>query len=65
MSKTRRIGGRVPKKVKDACKAFIIERGLPFAQYGILLNLALKSYKHLSLDERETWTLEEVVKQGL
>lgn len=57
--------GRIPKIVKDACKEFIKERELPVLQYGILLPLALKSYKALSLAERETWTLEQVTLQGL
>ena len=56
---------RIPVKVKEACKAFVIEHKLPFGQYGILLNLALKSYKNLTLQQRDTWSLEEVVKQGL
>lgn len=55
----------IPHIVKDQCKAFVIEHKLPVAQYGILLNLALKSYKNLPVNERKDWTLEEVVKQKL
>lgn len=60
-----RSGGRVPVKVKDAVKAFVLEKKLPFGQYNVLLRLALKSYKALSFAERERWSLEEVVRQGL
>lgn len=60
-----RIGGRVPVQVKETVKAFVIERKLPFGQYNILLRLALKSYKALPIGEREHWTLEDIVTQGL
>lgn len=65
MSKNVRSGGRIPLKVKDACKAFMVERKLPIGQYGILLNLAIKSYKNLSLEDRDNWSLQEVIAQGL
>lgn len=58
-------GRRVPTAVKEAVKAFVIERKLPFGQYNILLKLAIKSYKALPLADRAQWSLEEVVKQGL
>lgn len=60
-----RTGGRVPTQVKEAVKAFVIEKKLPFGQYNILLRLAIKSYKALPFEQRENWTLEEVVRQGL
>lgn len=65
MSKNVRSGGRIPKIVKDACKAFMVERRLPIGQYPILLQLGMESYRSLSLNDRENWTLEEVITQGL
>ncbi len=56
---------RIPSVVRIACKNFVLEKKLPFGQYRILLDLATKSYKALSLEEREKWTLEQVITQGL
>lgn len=58
-------GGRVPLIVEKACKDFIVQNKLEFGKYRILLPLAIKSYKALPLSERSTWTLEDVVWQGL
>ncbi len=60
-----RTGGRIPVKVIEAVKAFSLAKKIPFGQYPILLNLALKSYKALPFEKRETWSLEEIIKQGL
>lgn len=62
MSKTK---PRIPKVVLDAVHAYAKKMSIPPGQYGILLNLAIRSYKNMSLDEREKWTLEQVMIQGL
>ena len=57
--------GRIPKVVKDACKEYSIAKKLPLGQFSILLDLATQSYKNMPISERDEWTLEEVLKQGL
>lgn len=57
--------GRIPVVVREACKKFSSEKKLPLMQFKILLDLALKSYKNTPIAERDKWTLEAVITQGL
>lgn len=61
----KHIKGRVPSVIKEHCKQFIVDNDLPFGKYGILLNLAIKSYKAMPIGLRDSWTLQEIVEQGL
>lgn len=61
----KRKNGRVPEIVRESCLKFILDNKIPFGMHRILLPLALKSYKNLPISQRDTWTLEEVVKQML
>ena len=56
---------RVPLKVRIACREWAQKMEIPPAQYPTLLEMAVKSYKNLSLEARETWTLKEIMDQGL
>ena len=56
---------RVPLKVRIACREWAQKMKIPPAQYPVLLEMAVKSYKNLSLAEREKWTLKQIMDQNI
>lgn len=55
----------IPKKVLMQCGIFALRNKIPVEQQPYLLEMAMRSYRALSVIDRLKWTLEEVVKQGI